>query len=1426
MSDSFKQNIGRAVRAGVSYDVANIVGREIENISFANPLYEASLLKVSTEDETISPYFRFKGYSRLSEKQKLIEEIIRQAELYHEDTAGVKAIKYVQERSILDTRFKYLNSGALVFVMKLIALDTSSKYKEQNITEFFEKANNAFIPPLDIFRYYRYMFNDSLDLELNIDIGTSGNVKIGSPKCIEKYNKNQNLFKKLKISKETNNYIDLYKNENEKLYIENEEGENEPFKLELYRNDTLETIKMRYAYLNEIPFEMVKVYTIDSSDVENEKIVEGVKLKFLSNKIYKINDLEDKKVIVNSIIDVIENIPIILKSTESILESIDKISEECSTLFNIQKSDIYYLYLLIRYQIFEGKSIDVNPDQIIDDIENNIEYLELLLAKPIDKNKFYNTIQNYINSYSTTQSIGKKYSTEDDSNSILQELTNLYNLETDNHNNSNSSLIKETDFTIFGEFKLNGIDLYEIFNKIQSSRKIPFTNLNNFYKALNEIKVPTEWCKPELENADTLRIYFYPQVENELYCVAEISQISTEKGINSYTYNIFATIDFDLNTIINSFIDVLPFLPKEMTVQKEFGKGYFLLNLDNIVFQEDVFYDFCMNNKIASEMFSIDEKYKIHKIRGGLKFAINKNLLNTDENVKCIIKTKKIEKSTEQEIKDFPNFAKVGKESMIISISGNIHFQTLEFYKKMIENLLYFINKNKQDFFINYYCNFIQNIKDLIKVEKKTTEITKDLALKEIVPDLFLSGYVRSCSYPPSILLNPLSDSEIDKKKVMVFPKHGSQQTSFQYVCDKDTKKVYPGLRMNDMENTDIYPVVPCCYQDDQTSKGTIRYNYENDIKFDTDALSGTATFITTRKLLKPLQEGALPPTIKNLLTMTDNSALLNESQFIRIHVPKSPFSIIEALKIATKSKLSDKDILQLINKYTTENLLCQSGLEIEDALQIVNNKAYMDIKDWCPILEHIFNVKIAIFLSRKEEGILSHQNYNRYLILPSKSHYSNMILILNTTGGEFDRIDYPHNELIVKKNNKTKEYTYLFNIESETAKAIESIYRNIIKTVNINLPTTLKIDYQKQDGFGKIRELYVDNYIIYTSPIYPISNGKKFDIPVTNTIKTEMPVKKALEMMKIYNIEDNNLSIIEYKNKKIALVGEQNTFYFVIRLKQNDLNLDLINDFPIYPVQNEGYLIPPSDELSFIKRYNYYIRLSNYITSYACYLYSYLKSKNNELTIKEFEKSIKIDKTINYGKLNRLISIENNSIIKNEKLIIENEDIKLRTLFYLEMLQTKSEKSIDDYYLLKYIPNYYNHADDFDKSQNFTVYNNLEEYIETRRLKKAQYALYDRLFKSNVTFFFASPHFFEETNYLAIPAPTMAAAVNRSLYYTKTGNIVYNAPPSSEKEYGILVQDEDDIDFEGDLESESWIGKYVLRKNKVEEYYFSLIKI
>ena len=55
---------------------------------------------------------------------------------------------------------------------------------------------------------------------------------------------------------------------------------------------------------------------------------------------------------------------------------------------------------------------------------------------------------------------------------------------------------------------------------------------------------------------------------------------------------------------------------------------------------------------------------------------------------------------------------------------------------------------------------------------------------------------------------------------------------------------------------------------------------------------------------------------------------------------------------------------------------------------------------------------------------------------------------------------------------------------------------------------------------------------------------------------------------------------------------------------------------------------------------------------------------------------------------------------------------------------------------------------------------------------------------------------------------------------------VQFNAPPTSGDEYGILVQDEEEIEFEGYVESDIWVAKYILRKNKLEEYYFSLIKI
>ncbi len=1444
-NERYKANIARAITSGISYDLASSSGGELENIAFSNPLYESSMLRYSTSEEGngIQPYFRFKGYSRLSDKQKCIEEVIRQAEIYHEDSAGIQVIKWIQEQNN-NVRFRYLSSAGLLFGMKYSQLDIfpyNAKKHEDIIKAFFEKALIANVPPLDVIRYWRKISSISNQFFSNENIPPilihpeNYNVSIGKSLC----NSLEPMIQKEKNPIEdvivNSKEINLYDSKLEIIKLEDENGKLVPITLQLYPNDTLETLKIRFALENNIPLEMVIMKVWEDDNIESESKIDSVEIKYISSKKWKYNILENKKIIVDSIIDIIENNPIDLKSTESIIKSIHTFSEIMEEKLNIKKEDGFYIYLIVRYSLFEGNPLldeegkEINLDEIIKNIDENIEYIEILLAKKIDIIKFKIVIQNYISSLKQTIDIGKKY-TDD-----INVLETCYKIQTyyQKNNNIKSSDIHETNFTINGTFSLEGVDIYELFNTIVCSHILPFMNLYHFYKCLNDVKVPNEWCKEEYEEQDTLRFYInnldIQTMIDDNYSLCTIKQIDTKEGLNTFHYKIYGTSNIPINILLSKFIQILSFKPQNITVKKDFGKGLFVLA--DVPFYEELFYDYCSNNPAVSEIISIDEKYKIHKIRGGLKFSMNLNKLDTENTLKCIMKQKNIEKSTELEVKYFPQFVKVGSNVTVLQISGSINTTLLHYYKNMLQYIFNYIHNTYYHYYVNYYCSKVQNIMSFIKQPIKK-EINKDLNLKDIAPDLFLSGYVRSCSYPPSIIT---SEEEKEKfieegKDIMTYPKTNDQYTSFSYVCNKDKKKIYPGLRINEMDNSEIYPAVPCCYQDNQNVEGTIRYKYEHDIPL-VNETTGLGTFITTRKILKTTQEGSLPPAIKNLLTMTDNDALVGTSLFIRMAVPKGNSSIIDALKLATNSKLNMEQIIAKCKELANMNLLSQSNITIEEALQILNTKSYISIKDWITILQHIFEVNIVIFTSNKDDldGQLSYQNYKRYLIINPMIQYKNAVLIFNTYGGEFDRLEYPHNEYIVKRTiiGKKKEYISLFPSDGETYKSIAYITKNLInyQTITNELP----ISKQYEDGYGKIRKIITNGIECFTSPIAPSMISSKNSNSISSESNNNKMIKKFLNTYNIQNVQQ-----IIHNDKCIAIIGDyitsadtnfttNNSFQIIIKIDQK--NKKDFEDLDVYNIQKYGYPIPPSDSISFLQLYNSYNRLANYIISYTCFLYSILKHEKN-IDLNTFEQNhIIINQNHNYGTIQRLLDLNKNNIIKNNKCILPSEDIKIRTLFYIQMLENYNPLIITNYRFNKYIPSYYNNSEDFTKSIHYTIYNTLEEFIETRRLKKAQYALYDKLFKSMISYFYSNSQINKGKVYLVIPANSLEQAYSRSIYFHNTSKILLY-PPYTTGNYNVLIQDNNGIQMDINYNVIPLVGRLIITKSKEENHWFSMIPL
>ena len=285
----------------------------------------------------------------MTDRQKCIEEIIRQTELLKEEAIGLKIINWIKIQNI-NTRFRYLSTVGLLFGMKYGNLEIheyNKKNHEEIILDFFSKADEAGVPPLDVLRYWRYI-NDTNDIKfetiippLLINFDTN-EVSLGYQEC--KVDKS-NILKFDNNSIPLKNII-LYNPNNERIMIENENGVEAPLTIELYQNDTLETLRIRYAIDNNIPLEMVTISVKKDDVYERESVISGVNIKYISMLDWVYNELEDKKIIINSVIDIIERTEI---KVSSIVKDIDKLASVLNVELNINKDDGYYIYLLIKY---------------------------------------------------------------------------------------------------------------------------------------------------------------------------------------------------------------------------------------------------------------------------------------------------------------------------------------------------------------------------------------------------------------------------------------------------------------------------------------------------------------------------------------------------------------------------------------------------------------------------------------------------------------------------------------------------------------------------------------------------------------------------------------------------------------------------------------------------------------------------------------------------------------------------------------------------------------------------------------------------------------------------------------------------------------------------------------------------------------------
>lgn len=272
-------------------------------------------------------------------------------------------------------------------------------------------------------------------------------------------------------------------------------------------------------------------------------------------------------------------------------------------------------------------------------------------------------------------------------------------------------------------------------------------------------------------------------------------------------------------------------------------------------------------------------------------------------------------------------------ESKIITVSNIKKEEHIDVVIEQIMLLLNIYDEVKEEF---------SKLYSVVPEEDRVSKHrTRTFALKEEVPELFVSGYARECSIKP-IIITELEEKEYkaNGRPTMRYPKDGPY--SRIYACDVG---FFPGLRRNRLSNKDVFEFLPCCYATDHLKRPESNYyKYVHDI-FDANRSNKK---IMRFKPLHPLEEdiiGKAPKELQEVMCSTD---------LVRVGVKRDKASILYCMPYyIPRESLSFPPYICLQELwYLTEK---------EILLNARDDNVFLDPTLYCRALEYIFSANIYV---------------------------------------------------------------------------------------------------------------------------------------------------------------------------------------------------------------------------------------------------------------------------------------------------------------------------------------------------------------------------------------------------------------------------------------------------------------------------------
>jgi hypothetical protein len=1186
-------------------------------------------------------------------------------------------------------------------------------------------------------------------------------------------------------------------------------------KFEIFPYDTLETIKDRYVTQKHTISKYTELKLLKEHNIKTEeKIINNIPIKFLSEVDYKVNYYEDSSFRCFTVIDFIKQTEVEESSDEGFSKSIDEIYTNITkdTKIQISKIEIVFMYIIENFAIIEeNPSFEESYNEVRED--SSLFGINTYLDKYSTLTDYQSFFNDYKQAYNASESRLKKQTENFKQSSILKDYT-LSKVK-----NSFMSEIKETQTKYDGEFELK-VDIYELLNRFIPNREMPFVKIAKFYKILTYFTSPIEWLEPEDENTESLRLYILKdeiETDNNIslsrainYVVIKIDQISEIEGIFKYKYSIISEggdLVINETLILTRFFNNIKLIdtPENMTLRETFGKGYLIFK--GIELPREIIYDYALNDNIVTSVMTINESFKIEKIKGGIRFL----LFNS---ISCSAYIKRITKPTDEEVETFQGQIDVGDNIIRIDIRKAKSEVFLKHSLQTLQQCLVYMYKNKEEDFFNYYKTYLPNIKELIKKKLIIPDESEDL--RDIFPEIYPSGYGRFCPNQPVAILNKKeAEKEMNQgNDVMLFPLTATEGRQGWYVC-KSSSHPYVGYKASNLQNSDKFGILPCCYENPHTTQGYLRHDYENQIVDlsgkklekeidDEDEKSERKldNLIKTNKILKKDRFGVLPTNISSLLNTVEINTLLGTHRFLRKGVSPSINSCIECLINAKELETTISSIRSKILKLAPYNLSSQNMLFPSDIIKILENNENIDPLQFLNILENLFQVNIILFCRNKTEnklGSFCTPFFKKYFIMNEKQAlFDQTIILFRTYGAEVDKVLSPQTELIVLETDvssgeKVKgTITKIFDTDTLFIKKLFSLYASTVNILNNNVKLKNNLTSQIEDSVGKIRKIKIKindkTLTIYNSPISSF-NFEKFEKgkPEYNTkitidkypsdlIKQFFNSERIKDIQKVlYTNFENKSILIGYYFTKDDLKG---FIYTDDYTNTNDITRN------VYDSKINEYIAPLGVGISLLDQYNSFIRLSNMLTSYLLFLFSkeynqeldnLLKLNNNQefnetlkTYVNDFEKRIIVNSKHEYKNKNRQLSLKNDSFIQSKKyLITTNEELKKRLLYALYSITKNDIYTVISYKSKKYIPNFYTTSKDFEQSEHFTIYYTKKElalYNIDPTLNYKSFSLPPSIYEN--TFFLSNLDIMDGYTFLAQQVSNIGNAIYTSRFF------------------------------------------------------------